>query len=156
MCWERPSMKTLHLPPNFSVNLNQPWKIVFENLITFLIADLYCMLFSFSRLWITVEYFFALVFPVGPTSKEPACQFRGHNKTQVQYLGGEYPLKEEMTSHSNILSWRIPWTEGPGGLQSTGLQRVGHDWATSLHFTSPKSTQASSAYLAAVLCLAFL
>ena len=36
----------------------------------------------------------------------------------------------------SILTWRIPWTEEPGRLQSTGSQRVGHDWATSLHFTS--------------------
>ena len=37
-----------------------------------------------------------------------------------------------MATHSSILAWRIPWTEEPGGLQSTGSQRVGHDWATSL------------------------
>ena len=36
-------------------------------------------------------------------------------------------LEKEMTTHSNILAWRIPWTEEPGGLQSTGLQAVGHD-----------------------------
>ena len=35
-----------------------------------------------------------------------------------------------MATHSSILTWRIPWTEEPGGLQSMGLQRVGHDWAT--------------------------
>ena len=39
----------------------------------------------------------------------------------------------KMATHSSILAWRIPWTEEPGGLQSTGSQRVGHDWATSLH-----------------------
>ena len=37
-----------------------------------------------------------------------------------------------MATHSNILAWKITWTEEPGGLQSMGLQRVGHDWATSL------------------------
>ena len=37
------------------------------------------------------------------------------------------PLKESMAAHSRILAWRVPWTEEPGGLQSTGLQRVGHD-----------------------------
>ena len=42
-------------------------------------------------------------------------------------LGREDPLEEEMTTHSNILAWRIPWTEGPDGLQSTGSQRIGHD-----------------------------
>ena len=41
-----------------------------------------------------------------------------------------------MATHSSILAWRILWMEDPGGLQSTGLQRVGHDWETSLHFTS--------------------
>ena len=37
------------------------------------------------------------------------------------------PNEEGMTTHSSILAWRIPWTEEPGGLQSIGLQRVGHD-----------------------------
>ena len=53
----------------------------------------------------------------------------------VLSLGQEDPLEKEMTTHSNILAWRIPWTEEPGGLESTGLQRVGHNWAPSLHFT---------------------
>ena len=38
-----------------------------------------------------------------------------------------YPLEKEMATHSSILSWRIPWTEEPGGLQFMVLQRVGHD-----------------------------
>ena len=53
-------------------------------------------------------------------------------ETRVRSLGREDPLEKEMVTHSSILAWRIPWTEEPGGLQSTGLQRVGHDWATSL------------------------
>ena len=48
-------------------------------------------------------------------------------ETWVRSLGQENPLENEMATHSNILAWRIPWTEEPGGLQSTGLQRVGHD-----------------------------
>ena len=48
-------------------------------------------------------------------------------KTLVPSLGWEDPLQEGMATHSIILAWRIPWTEGPGGLQSIGLQRVGHD-----------------------------
>ena len=48
-------------------------------------------------------------------------------ETQVQSLGWEDPLEKGMATHSSILAWRIPWTEEPGGLQSTGLQRVGHD-----------------------------
>ena len=53
-------------------------------------------------------------------------------ETRVQSLGWEDPLETEMATHSSVLAWRIPWTEEPGRLQSTGLQRVGHDWATSL------------------------
>ena len=41
-----------------------------------------------------------------------------------------YVLENEMASHSNILDWKIPQTEEPGGLQSMGSQRVTHDWAT--------------------------
>ena len=57
-------------------------------------------------------------------------------ETRVQSLGQEDPLEKAMATHSSILAWRIPWTEEPGRLQSTGSQRVRHDWATSLHFTS--------------------
>ena len=46
--------------------------------------------------------------------------------TQVWSLGQEDPLEKEMAAHSSILAWEILWTEEPGGLQSTGLQRVGH------------------------------
>ena len=46
--------------------------------------------------------------------------------TWVQSLGREDPLEEGMATHSSILAWRIPWTKKPGGLQSTGFQRVGH------------------------------
>ena len=42
-------------------------------------------------------------------------------------LGQEDPLEKEMATHSNILAWKIPWTEEPGRLQSMGLQRVGHN-----------------------------
>ena len=45
---------------------------------------------------------------------------------QVQSLGPEDPLEKETAPHSSILAWRIPWTEEPGGLQSTGTQRVRH------------------------------
>ena len=45
-------------------------------------------------------------------------------------LGREDPLEKGMATHSSILAWEIPWTEEPGGLQSMGLQRVGHDLAT--------------------------
>ena len=47
----------------------------------------------------------------------------------MQSLGREGPLEEEMATHTSVLAWRIPRTEEPGGLQSVGSQRVGHDWA---------------------------
>ena len=46
---------------------------------------------------------------------------------QVQFLGWEDLVEEDMATHCRILAWRIPWTEEPGGLWSIGLQRVGHD-----------------------------
>ena len=48
-------------------------------------------------------------------------------ETWVRSLGQEDPLEKKMATHSSILAWRTPWMEEPGGLQSTGLQRVGHD-----------------------------
>ena len=48
-------------------------------------------------------------------------------ETQVQSLGQDGPLEKGMATFSNILAWRIQWTEEPGGLQSMGSQRVGHD-----------------------------
>ena len=55
-------------------------------------------------------------------------------ETRVWSLGREDPLETELVTHPSILAWRIPWMEKSGRLQSTGSQRVGHDWATSLHF----------------------
>ena len=48
-------------------------------------------------------------------------------ETQVQSPGWEDLLEKEMATHSSILAWKIPWTEEPGRLRSTGLQRVKHD-----------------------------
>ena len=45
----------------------------------------------------------------------------------VQFLGWKDPLEEGMATHSSTLAWRIPWTDEPGRLQSTGSHRVGHD-----------------------------
>ena len=60
------------------------------------------------------------------SGKESTCRA----ETWVQSLGLENPLEKEMETHSSILAWKIPWTEEPGGLQSMGSQRVGHDLAT--------------------------
>ena len=55
--------------------------------------------------------------------KESAC----NAGNPVQFLGQEDPLEKGMTTHSSNLAWRIPMTEEPGGLQSTGSKGVGHD-----------------------------
>ena len=57
------------------------------------------------------------------SGKESTCQRRRH----VQSLGREDPLEKGMTAHSSILAWEISWTEEPGGLQSMGSQRGGHE-----------------------------
>ena len=67
-------------------------------------------------------------------------------ETLVQSLGLADSLKEGMATHSSILAWKIPWTEEPGGLQSMGLQRVGHNRATAhmapcIRFTLEQESQ---------------
>ena len=69
----------------------------------------------------------------GSDGKESAC----NDGDTSSIPGWEDPLQKGMATHSSILAWWIPWTEEPGGLQSMESQRVGHDWATSLHFTKP-------------------
>ena len=60
-------------------------------------------------------------FPGGASGKNPPA-----NSGDL-FLGQEDPLKEDMATRSSIFAWRIPWAEEPGGLQSIGLQRVGHE-----------------------------
>ena len=67
-------------------------------------------------------------FPGGSVSRVSATW-----EIWVQSLGREHPLEKEMATHFSILAWRIPWTEGPGGLQSLGSQRVGRDWRDLAH-----------------------
>ena len=69
-------------------------------------------------------------FPSGSGGKESAW-----NAGDLGPIPGSgRSLGKGMVTHPSILAWEIPWTEEPGGLQSTELQRVGHDWATSLKF----------------------
>ena len=71
------------------------------------------------------HFHFILASQVALVVKNPPAR----QKTQdmrVGFLDREDPLEQEMATHSSILAWRIPWTEEPGGLQSTELQRVSH------------------------------
>ena len=73
-----------------------------------------------------LDYCHELMFRVSPGGldhEESACNVGD----EVQSLGLEDPLEKEMTTHSGVLACRIMWTEEPGGLQSMGSQRVGHD-----------------------------
>ena len=59
-------------------------------------------------------------------------------ENQIPSLDQEDPVEKGKATHSNILPWRIPWTENPGKLQSMGLQKVGRDWTTfTFFFLSP-------------------
>ena len=62
--------------------------------------------------------------PCSSDGKEPACNARDQGSKLGSWEG---PLEKGMAFHSNILAWRIPWTEKTGGVQSMGLQRVRHD-----------------------------
>ena len=54
-------------------------------------------------------------------------QMQEPQEARVRALGREDPLEKDMASHPSVLTWRVPWTEEPGGLQSMGSQRVGQD-----------------------------
>ena len=58
---------------------------------------------------------------------QPVKNMLTMQEIQAQSLGQEDPLEKGMATHSNILAWKIPWTEGPGWLQSIGLQTVKHN-----------------------------
>ena len=82
---------------------------------------------------------------------------------QFRSLSGEDTLEKGMSTHSNILTWRIPWTEKPGGLQSMGLQRVRHNWATNIftfwilsqfsHFLEKETCWHHVQFMAKVVCI---
>ena len=74
----------------------------------------------------SITYLFITGLPRRLSGKEYACQCRRHG---FNCWIRKIPLEKAMATHSSLLAWRILWTEEPGGLRSTGLQRVGHDWA---------------------------
>ena len=74
-----------------------------------------------------------MAFSGGLEDKASACN-AGDIRMRVWPLGQEDPLEEGLATHSSILAWRIPWAEKSGGLQSTGSQRVGHNWAIELKY----------------------
>ena len=88
------------------------------------------LLHNLANIWYCQSFSFQSFEGVAQTVKRLSAM----QETRVRSLGWEDPLEKEMAIHSSTRAWKIPWTEEPGRLQSMGSQRVGHDWATSLHF----------------------
>ena len=76
--------------------------------------------------WINYIFFIKTDYPKLPGGSD-GKDLPARQETWVQSLCWENPLEKEMAAHSSILTWRLPWTEEPGGLQSMGSQRVGHN-----------------------------
>ena len=104
-----------------------------------------------SYLWKLKDYA-TLIFPayvhshstsqVALVVKNPTAN-AGDTKLGVWSLGQKDPLEEVLTIHSSTIAWRIPWTEKPGGLQSIGSQKAGHDWSdlASMHGVRRKNPE---------------
>ena len=104
--------------PSFKVQLSHPYMIT-EKTIALTIQIFVGKIMSL---------FFNMLF-LG--SSDVKCQL-AVQETWVWSLGWEDPLEKEMAAHYRTLAWKIPWMEEPGRLQSMGLERAGHDWATLL------------------------
>ena len=115
-------------------------------------------LLSFSHSQICDAIFRRILSCIYPTNKKSSYKFSSHlystraspvaqtvkhllavQETQVQSLGWEDPLEKGKATHSSTLAWKIPWTEELGRLQSIGSQRVGHNWVTSLSYSTNNS-----------------
>ena len=79
-----------------------------------------------------VFYFVLNYGPLASLVAQTVKRLPAVRKTWDRSLGRKDPWEKEMATHSGTLTWKIPWTEKPGSLQSMGSQRVGNDWATSL------------------------
>ena len=98
------------------------------------ILKIFSLIFVFVLLmYYLCEMGLLLGLPRSGSGKESACQ-RRRSKRQFRSLGGEDPLEEEMTTHSSILAWKIPWTKDPGGLWSRVLAK-GRAWLSACTHT---------------------
>ena len=111
----------------FTFTVKPPWQNFTRTSHVFPCCDLLwkCSFFCYAEAHF-LQSFLPLGFPVAQMVKNLPAML----EIQVRSLGQEGYLEKQMATHSNILAWRIPCTEKPGGLQSMGSQRVGHDWAT--------------------------
>ena len=115
------SLRSIHVGANGAISF-------------FLMAEWYSIVYICMCIYVYIHIYFLVAHIV---NNLPAMQ-----ETQVQSLGWEDPLEDGTTTHSRILVWRIPWTEECSGLQSIGLQRVGHDWSNlaQMHAWQPYSS----------------
>ena len=91
----------------------------------YLLSSLWDIISYLAKWQIHIHIMYSMGFPRGSLVKNLPANL----ETLLRSLGWEDPLEEGMATHSSTLAWRIPWTEKPGGLQSMGLQRIGHGWA---------------------------
>ena len=77
--------------------------------------------------WLSLSLIWVLSIPKTSLVAQMTKRLPAVQETWVQCLGQEDLLEKEMATHSSILAWKIPWMEEPGGLQSMGSQRFGHD-----------------------------
>ena len=91
---------------------------------------------ALGGVWIVLFFLYFLFIILALTSlvAQTVKRLPTMQETWVLSLGRK-DLEKEMAAHSGTLAWKIPWKEEPGRIQSMGLWRDGHDWATSLHFT---------------------
>ena len=106
-----------------------PWNFFPFSFPEWLVLLLQSTALSLSQIPNSASYCVFLGFPGGTSGKEPTCQCRDIRDLGSVPGSGRSP-EEGLATRSSILSWRIPWTEEPGGLQSMGSQRVRHNWST--------------------------
>ena len=126
-----PSWWQLSCPLSFTfksqLEHQSPWTICSDNCLLFPLVLLITMYCNHPFTFITVSTDLGVLLVAQWVKHLPAMW-----ETWVWFSGWEVPLEKEMAIHSGTLAWKIPWTEEPSGLQSVGLPRVEHDWATSL------------------------
>ena len=92
----------------------------------------FSLLYRVPRSWRSENLSYAILLRRASLVVQRVEHLPAMQETWVPSLGQEDPLEEEMATHTDILAWKIPWTEKPGRVQSIGSQRIGNNWATSL------------------------
>ena len=131
-------LKVKRLPiSSFGVDVEQPEShillIEMQNCVTTLengLVVFYKFKHACMHTWVLSRFSCVWLFGASLVTQTVKC-LHAMWETWVRSLGREDPLEKEMAIHSSTLAWKIPWVEEPGRLQSRGLQRVRHNWATS-------------------------